>query len=112
MDDSLQGSSVHGILQARVLEWVSLPFSRVQVLVLRCSHQPVGGQRSLEQSMRGWACLLGLSEALAPETLHPGEEAVGGGSVVQWVLQRGLGPDHLGGLCLHPRHHQGLLRVG
>ena len=28
MDCSLPGSSVHEILQARVLEWVSLPFSR------------------------------------------------------------------------------------
>ena len=25
---SLQGSSVHGILQARILEWVAIPFSR------------------------------------------------------------------------------------
>ena len=25
---SLPGSSVHGILQARVLEWVAIPFSR------------------------------------------------------------------------------------
>ena len=28
MDWSLPGSSVHGILQARILEWVALPFSR------------------------------------------------------------------------------------
>ena len=28
MDCSLSGSSVHGILQARILEWVALPFSR------------------------------------------------------------------------------------
>ena len=28
MDCSLSGSSVHGILQARMLEWVSIPFSR------------------------------------------------------------------------------------
>ena len=27
MDCSLQGSSVHGILQARILEWVTIPFS-------------------------------------------------------------------------------------
>ena len=27
MDCSLLGSSVHGILQARILEWVSIPFS-------------------------------------------------------------------------------------
>ena len=28
MDYSLPGSSVHGILQARILEWVATPFSR------------------------------------------------------------------------------------
>ena len=28
MDCSLPGSSVHGILQARTLEWVAIPFSR------------------------------------------------------------------------------------
>ena len=28
MDCSLSGSSVHGILQARILEWEAIPFSR------------------------------------------------------------------------------------
>jgi len=28
MDCSLPGSSVHGILQARILEWAAIPFSR------------------------------------------------------------------------------------
>ena len=28
VDCSLLGSSVHGILQARILEWVAIPFSR------------------------------------------------------------------------------------
>ena len=28
MDHSLPGSSVHGILQARILEWVAIPSSR------------------------------------------------------------------------------------
>ena len=28
MDSSPPGSSVHGIIQARILEWVSIPFSR------------------------------------------------------------------------------------
>ena len=28
MDFSLPGSSVHGILQAEILEWVAIPFSR------------------------------------------------------------------------------------
>ena len=29
MDHRLPGSSVHGILQARLLEWITIPFSRV-----------------------------------------------------------------------------------
>ena len=28
MDCSLPGSALHGILQARILEWVAIPFSR------------------------------------------------------------------------------------
>ena len=28
IDYSLPGSSVHGILQARILEWVAIPFSK------------------------------------------------------------------------------------
>ena len=28
MDGSLSGSSVHGLLQARILEWVAMPSSR------------------------------------------------------------------------------------
>ena len=28
MDCSPPGSSVHGILQARILEWIAIPFSR------------------------------------------------------------------------------------
>ena len=34
MDCSLSGSSVHGIFQARVLEWVAIAFSEVKELVL------------------------------------------------------------------------------
>ena len=28
MDCSLPGSSIHGIFQARILEWIAVPFSR------------------------------------------------------------------------------------
>ena len=28
LDSSMPGSSVHGILQTRILEWVTMPFSR------------------------------------------------------------------------------------
>ena len=32
MDCSLRGSSIHGILQARIPEWVAIPFSRKMIL--------------------------------------------------------------------------------
>jgi len=32
MDSSLPGSSVHGILQERILEWESIPFSEGKIL--------------------------------------------------------------------------------
>ena len=32
MDYSLPGSSVHGILQARILEWVAIPFKLVLLI--------------------------------------------------------------------------------
>ena len=34
MDCSLPGSSVHGIFQARVLEWGAIAFSRLALLLL------------------------------------------------------------------------------
>ena len=36
MDYSLLGYSVHGILQARILEWVAIPFSRGSPGLLHC----------------------------------------------------------------------------
>ena len=36
MDSRLPDSSVHGILQARILEWVAIPFSNVCVCVCVC----------------------------------------------------------------------------
>ena len=37
MNCSSPGSSVHGILQARILEWVAIPFSREgRKLILIC----------------------------------------------------------------------------
>ena len=31
MDCIFPGSSIHGILQARILEWVAIPFSRIPI---------------------------------------------------------------------------------
>ena len=35
MDCSLPGSSVHGIFQARVLEWVAIAFSEMSMVVFQ-----------------------------------------------------------------------------
>ena len=40
MDCSLPGSSVHGILQARILEWAAMPFSRVLCYIFSSIHLP------------------------------------------------------------------------
>ena len=38
MDCSLPGSSAHGILQARILEWVAITFCRGCSLLRHCTH--------------------------------------------------------------------------
>ena len=63
MDCSLPASSVHGILQARVLEWVTIPFlqeAQVQSLGWRDPLEKEGllpekfhGQRSPQAAVRG-----------------------------------------------------------
>ena len=39
MDCSLPGSSVHGICQARVLEWVAIAFSEFHMIQFKCDVQ-------------------------------------------------------------------------
>ena len=41
MDYSLPGSSIHGILQARVLQWVAIAFSEVQSLPQLLMHMVI-----------------------------------------------------------------------
>ena len=67
MDCSLPGSSVHGILQARILEWVAMLFSRgifptqgsnpslPHCRQIHLSHQGVtrGRRKSLQQIRKG-----------------------------------------------------------
>ena len=48
---SLQGSSVHGIFQARVLEWVAIVFSKGDTRINMKSSK--GGGHSLEKSTMG-----------------------------------------------------------
>ena len=41
IDCSLPGSSVHGIFQARILEWVAISFSRKELgpQIIKCSEE-------------------------------------------------------------------------
>ena len=41
MDYSPPGSSIHGILQARILEWVAISFSRGSSLPRDQTHEPL-----------------------------------------------------------------------
>ena len=57
MDCSLPGSSVHGILQASILEWVAISFSNfthdsvsMLMLVARSKHRVPGGMTALFSS--------------------------------------------------------------
>ena len=52
MDFSLLGSSVHGILQARILEWVAIPFSTLTMwITTKCGKlEDMGQQTTLPAS--------------------------------------------------------------
>ena len=47
MDYGLLGNSVHGILQARILEWVAIPFSRGSFQPRDQTHVSFGQCRSI-----------------------------------------------------------------
>ena len=79
MDCSLPGSSIHGILQARILEWVSMSFSRgpsrfrtpTRISCISCMGRQIlyhwatseASHHFMESLQAAWGCLhtLGLS---------------------------------------------------
>ena len=63
VDCSLPGSSVHGILQARILEWVAIPFSR-------------GASQSRSPALQVYSLLSQLPG-------KPGEEEEGGNQIIK-----------------------------
>ena len=62
MDCSPPGSSVHGILQARILEWVAISFSRgssrprdqTQVSHIALTSEPPGGKARMNAVIPDW----------------------------------------------------------
>ena len=69
MDCSLPGSSVHGIFQARVLEWGAIAFSTISLATcIGPACYVVGAQQNI--FMNTWACILSylkfpLSESIS-----------------------------------------------
>ena len=69
MDYSLPGFSVHGILQARTLEWVAISFSRVSFWLLNRTRVPcIAGRSFSDWAMREahfwlWSISLESSDA-------------------------------------------------
>ena len=55
MDCSLPGSSVHGILQAKILEWVAIPFSKEELYTdtLITSLPEIISKRRVEETQEG-----------------------------------------------------------
>ena len=81
MDCSLPGSSVRGILQARILEWVAMPSSRGSFWPRDRTHSPLillhsqAGSLLLAppgkpKSVIKWSCSV-LSDSLRPHGLQP-----------------------------------------
>ena len=54
MDYSLPGSSVHGIFQARVLEWVAIAFSESKAVAVFNSLKAERSGSCRRKSNRGW----------------------------------------------------------
>ena len=77
MDCSLPGSSVHGILQARVLEWGAMAFScwkrQITVIVLKSFSELIfhwGAQNTMENPFNKW-CRKSLMTAGRRTKLDP-----------------------------------------
>ena len=82
MDCSLPGSTVHGIFQARILEWVATSYSRESSGPRDQTHIPCIRRRSLELYHRGAGDLVvkSCSPLATPDCSLPG-------STVHGILQ-------------------------
>ena len=82
MDCSLPGSSVHGLLQAKILEWLAIPFSRASFwprdqtrvsciagrFFCHLSHQ--GSPKSTDMGIHSFFQGIFLTQGLNPDPLH------------------------------------------
>ena len=78
MDCSLPGSSIHGIFQARVLEWGAIAFSKEGTGTHQKKREPTSKEKevtarqiSLRVDKRQWRCSLGFSGLLRKAMVFP-----------------------------------------
>ena len=91
MDCSLPGSSVHGIFQARVLEWGAIAFSKWEVVNDEC------GRRCEKcQEMTGWLRETCVDKSHTPEAWHDQDHWDRGADVISEKGDRRSGdnPQH------------------
>ena len=75
MDCSLPGSSIHGIFQARVLEWGAIAFSVANMRVTQITFQSSGDLRSQETWVLWWAPEEGRRDEAAICAAREGERS-------------------------------------
>ena len=68
MDCSLPGSSIHGIFQARVLEWVAIAFSSTRLLVIIIIHSE---KQSFKMLWGSSQFSVQFSSSVMPDSLWP-----------------------------------------
>ena len=81
---SLPGSSVHGISQARMLEWVAIPFSRgpspgIGPAVLMVLASPINGNNTYASKTEQWAndvCAADNHRKVSSLSSHPGNTKI------------------------------------
>ena len=73
MDCSLPDSSIHGIFQARVLEWVAIAFSRLSHYTTATATSPRGGTLTQGGAGGSFSLSISLSSELGLSLVIPPE---------------------------------------
>ena len=86
VDNSLPGSSAHGILQARILEWVTFPFSRVSFQPRIKPRSPTLHVDSLPVELPGKPKNTGVGSLALLQQIFPTQESNWGLLHYRWIL--------------------------
>ena len=88
MDCSLQGSSVHGIFQARVLEWGAIRI--FSLLIIINIHKPFLLNKSKERQLEDKYYSFPFYQTLSPKLLYRNSQAITGGQFMEFFLSFGF----------------------